>query len=452
MKVDRIEIRNYKGFENCDVDFHPNVNVFIGSNASGKTTLLTAIVKSLFSITKRFTEGSAGGNLALTNSDINYRSLFTYIKTDYSNFPETDNIKFSSFIQSGIITEDAKNKSKDVTVKLNEFVHRINNIIGTTSMTIPIVKFYPANRVSLFRTTDNFSDRIPKVFKIAQLETWSNIYHNNLSYSNFSKWFIENENNELRLQREYRNFDLESPSLKSIRIALSKTFELLNFGQYKVISKEFKREGSSKLTTTLVLLNLQTNLEEDINNKSDGEKAIITLIADIAYNLSIAKNFVMDDDFLKSPGVVMIDEIETHLHPKWQREILPILTTIFPNIQFFVATHSPQIVASVPSDCVFVCDNFNVEKVHLKTLGEDTNSLLKFIFEATERPKPYIELIEQIDSLIDNNAQIEKIQTVINKIIDLYNEDKNISISNLIDDLNIRLSAYKFEKEYEKDR
>lgn len=451
MKVDRIEITNYKGFEKCNIDFHPNVNVFIGSNASGKTTLLTAVAKSLYSITKRFVDGGGGGNLTLTNNDINYRNISTYIKANFSNFPETDNLKFSSFIQSGIVTEEIKKILNEVTVGLNQFVNQLNNSIGIAPKTIPIVKFYPANRVSLFRTQEGMPDRIPKVYKISQLETWNNIYHNNLSYSAFAKWFIENENNELRLQREYRNFDLQSPALKSIRIALSKTFELLAFGQYKIISKEIKREGTSKLITSLVLLNTETQKEEDINNKSDGEKAIISLIADIAYNLSLAKDFTKDDDFLKSPGIVMIDEIETHLHPKWQREIIPILREVFPNIQFFVATHSPQIVASVPSECVFVCDNFSVDGVHLKTLGEDTNSILIDIFNATDRPKPYIELLQKFDNLIDADASIDSLTSVIIEIKNMYERDNGIGISNLIDELNIRLSAYKFDKEYDKD-
>jgi predicted ATP-binding protein involved in virulence len=452
MKVDRIEIRNYKGFESCDVDFHPNINVFIGSNASGKTTLLTAIAKSIYNITKRFVDGNGGGNLTLTNNDINYRNIYTFIKANYTNFPQKEDLKFSSFIQSGILTEEIKVLNMHTANDLNRLIGEINNIIGTTTMTIPIIKYYPANRVSLFRTQDNFSDRIPKVYKISQLETWSNIYHNNLSYSAFAKWFIENENNELRLQREHRDFDLQSPALKSIRIALSKAFELLAFGQYKIISKEIKREGTSKLTTSLVLLNTETQKEEDINNKSDGEKAIISLIADIAYNLSIAKDFTRDDDFLKSPGIVMIDEIETHLHPKWQREIIPILREVFPNIQFFVATHSPQIVASVPSECVFVCDNFKVDGVHLKTLGEDTNSLLKYIFDATDRPKEYVKLIEKIDSLIEKNESPESIKDLIHAIELKYNkEDKASGLSNLIDELNIRLAAYEFDRDYEKN-
>lgn len=445
MKVDRIEIRNYKGFESCDFDFHPNMNVFIGSNASGKTTLLTALLKSLATISGSVV-GINNEVMSLRNDDINYNENYASITADISNFDDIG-IKFKTFTNIGafknIQTTDF------IRQQFHTVINSFNNKIGVSPLTIPIIKFYPANRGSItYSEVHNHNN-----FKISQLETWANIYQDTLSYSKFFHWFFENETDELRLQRDFKDFSVQSPALKDVRRALQLAFDELGYGNYSLISKQIKRTGSSKLLPSLFLKNKKKGKEESLDNKSDGEKAIITLVADIAYNLSIAKDFVSDNDFLKSPGIVMIDEIETHLHPKWQREILPLLSKIFPNIQFFVATHSPQIVASVSSESVFVCDNFTVEPVHLKTLGEDTNSLLKYIFEATDRPKTYIDLIDKIDELMDNNENYEAIKQVISEIEKKYNEeDTASSISNLIDELNIKLSAYQFDKEYEKDK
>ena len=391
MKVDKIVIKNYKGFENCEVNFHPNVNVFIGSNASGKTTMLNAISKSATAIVPRVTNNNQMSSINI--EDINYNSLFSYIVGDVSGFTD-ENINFKSFTHAGIVTEEAKLISSEINDKIHKVANIFNARISVSPTTIPIIKFYPANRSSF--TYSEVS--INNIFKISQLETWSNIRQSSLSYSKFFHWFFENETDELRLQRDYKDFNAQSPALRDVRKALRLTFEELGYGNFTLISKQIKRKGNSKLLPSIFLKNLDTKKEESLDNKSDGEKAIITLIADIAYNLSIAKDFSIDDDFLKSPGIVLIDEIETHLHPKWQREILPILTKLFPNIQFFVATHSPQIVASVNSESVFVFDNFNVDKVNLKTLGEDTNSLLRYIFEATDRPKSYIDLIEKIET------------------------------------------------------
>jgi predicted ATP-binding protein involved in virulence len=442
MKVDSIVIKNYKGFRDCEVDFHPKMNVFIGSNASGKTTLLNAVLKSIVGLTSKINGSSSLKKIK--NEDINYNEKFSSLIGYISDFTDSD-LDVKTFIHAGIESQESKITARTIENQLNYIVQDLLKIIKVSPITIPIVKFYPANRSSVTYLEVGRDS----LYQISQLETWSNIYHNSLSYSKFFHWFFENETEELRMQRDHNNFNIQNPNLRDVRKALEVTFSELGYGSFSLLSKQIKRAGNSKLLPSLFLKNNLTKEEESLDNKSDGEKAIITLIADIAYNLSIAKDFVNDDDFLKSPGIVMIDEIETHLHPKWQREILPILSKIFPNIQFFVATHSPQIVASVPSDCVFICDNFKVEKVHLKTLGEDTNSLLSEIFNATDRPKNYIELIEKFDNLIDSEASVDKLSEVIDELKKLYEKDNGIGISNFIDELNIRLSAYKFDKEYE---
>ena len=445
MKVDRIEIKNYKGFENCNIDFHPKMNVFIGNNASGKTTILNAISKSAASIVPRVISRNA---VSITNEDINYKALFAYIIGHISHFTE-DDINFQTFTHAGIVTEDAKLISAKISKDISTVASNFKKKIQVSPITIPIIKFYSANRGSF---SYSYSEGIIDIYDISQLETWSNIMQSSLSYGKFSHWFYQNETDELRLQRDYKDFNAQSPALRDVRKALALAFKELGYGDYSLVSKQIKRAGNSKLTPALFLKNNKTLKEENLDKKSDGEKAIITLISDIAYNLSIAKDFAVDNDFLKSSGIVIIDEIETHLHPKWQREILPILLKLFPNIQFFVATHSPQIVASVPSDSVFVCDNFKTEKVSLKTLGEDTNSILVEIFNATDRPKSYIKLIQQFDNLIDNDGNnAPKLEKIISEIKKMYEKDTGSGISDLIDELNIRLSSYKFDKEYEED-
>ena len=444
MKVDNIALKNYKGFEDCIVQFHPRMNVFIGSNGSGKTSLMTALLKVLSKIVLTQTHQYSSEKMILKNEDINYKENYASITatiSDFINYPSS----FKTFINTGA-AQDLKSPSEIE----NQFKQVIKFLQDETisSVTIPIFKFYSANRGTVaYKEVFHGS-----VYRISQLETWSNIYQDDISYSKFLHWYFDNETDELRFQRDNNNFQIESPRLRDVRTALRIAFLELGYGSYNILSKQIKIKGSSKLLPSVFLKNLDTGIEESLDNKSDGEKAIITLIADIAYNLSIAKDYLIDDDFLKSPGIVMIDEIETHLHPKWQREILPILSRIFPNIQFFVATHSPQIVASVSSDSILVCDNFQVDNIHLKTKGEDSNSLLKYIFESTDRPKQYIQLINEFESLMEKNADYSVLKNIIYKVEEKYNQDEGSSISNLIDELNIRLAAYQFDKEYEKDR
>ena len=447
MQIDRIELKNYRGFEDCIIDFHPNINVFIGSNASGKTTILKSIVKSIYSLTSQFVASSESSKeLTLSEDDINYKSEFLTIRSTISNFPNYSK-KIELRIEEGILNDDILSRKTYFENEKRDFRMWFNNSIKTTIPEIPIIKFYPANRGSISYVNRSRN----ALLHTTQMETWANIYQDEISYSSFFQWFFENETSELRLQRNSNDFGIESPKLKNVRTALYKAFEKLNFGNYILLSEQIERKGSSKLIPTLVLRNRDSGQEEILDNLSEGQKAIIILIADIAYNLSLSNNFDTNSNFLDSEGIVIIDEVETHLHPRWQREILPILLDVFPKIQFFVATHSPQIISSVESQNVFICDNFQVNHVNLKTKGEDTNSLLKHIFDASERPKPYIKLINKFNTLIETNADYKSIEKVIEEVKELYNQDKANSISNLIDELNIKLSAYQFEKEYDKD-
>tara|TARA_R110000823_G_C15905063_1_gene497273 strand:+ start:304 stop:1623 length:1320 start_codon:yes stop_codon:yes gene_type:complete len=439
MKLDSIEINGYKGFRNVKIDFNSNLNILIGSNASGKTTILDAIGTIFHDFTRRFTGGGFGvPDLELSDYHINYDSKSILLKGQIIDFPNFDknlvwNVEYGS-----------QNFQQN-----NEFHNWFYNEIEKGIAKIHIVKYYPSNRGSNDYSEQNLYSG--QHYRTPQLEAWSNLYQNNLTYSKFLHWFFDNENNELRLQKSKNDFTIESPRLRDVRAAIQKTFEILEFGNYNLSSKQVESRTNSKFMPTLVLSKNGTDKEIRLDGMSAGQKAIVTLIADIAYNLSIANNFKEHKKFLEAGGIVLIDEIETHLHPKWQREIVNILTQVFPNIQFFIATHSPQVISSVKSENIFVCDDFGIEKVNLKTKGEDTNSLLKYIFEASDRPKPYIELINEFNRLIENNSKYDAIEKVIKQIEELYNQDDASAISNLIDELNIKFAAYQFEQEYEKN-
>jgi len=448
MIIKDIELKNYKGFKDCTIKFHPKVNVFIGNNASGKTSLLTAIVKNLVSITTNFAQLNNMINrekMFLSDTDINYNEICCSVKLIIDKFPNYHTkikslVDFGAFFPSEEREDFRKNKMA--------FIEWYSTYVKTTTSTVPIIKYYHANR-GTFDYLYTSGNR--KNYFISQLETWDYIYQDSLSYSSFFKWFLENETSELRLQRDSKDLNIENPALRDVRKALRVAFKKLGYDNVVLKSDQIKRQGNSDLVPVLLLENLENKKTEDLSHKSDGEKAMISLISDIAYNLSIAKDFIKNDDFLNSPGIVLIDEIEMHLHPNWQRKIVPILTEIFPNIQFFITTHSPQIISSVKSESIFLLNKFKAEKVNLKTKGEDTNSILKFIFNSTERPDKYIDLINKFDTLIEEEAKPKELEEIIKEIKKIDREDLSTPISNLFDELNIRLEAYKFDIENEKN-
>ncbi len=459
MIVKKIDIENYKGFEKQEITFNDNLNVFIGANASGKTSILEAIVKCLYRLTRQFVQISTpyleptilsqDRSLLLNRSEIRHHNLYAKIKT-FLDVSEYGNLEIGMY--AGSLDESQKKERKVYENNLVLFTNFFDSKISDAPFTIPIIKYYPADKGRVKFLTLSSDEKLYR-YPIPQLEAWVNVFQNDYSYSNFLEWFFEYETQELRLQRDTNDFNLESNYLKYVRYAVERALHAIYDKSYTIKSDGKSRGGTSKLTPTLLLkVKDKDHLPaEDLELKSSGEKSIITLVADIAYNLALAHDFESDENYLNSPGIVLIDEIEEHLHPNWQRKIIPILTSVFPKIQFFITTHSPQVISSVNSKHVFLCEDFVVDKVHLRTKGVDSNALLTFLFNSTERPKEYIDLINKFDELVENEADTSELERIIEKVSKLEEEDTGSNISGLVGELGIKLAAYKFDLEHEMD-
>lgn len=136
-----------------------------------------------------------------------------------------------------------------------------------------------------------------------------------------------------------------------------------------------------------------------IDQLSDGEKLLLALAADLARRLAMV--YADRGDPLLGEAIVLIDEIELHLHPSWQRRVLKALLSTFPNCQFIVTTHSPQVLSEVPNDAVVLVDNFQFRSPGAPTAGRDSNAILAEAMDTPERPVAQLEAIRAISTLLD---------------------------------------------------
>lgn len=369
MQIKDIHIQNLRGFEDEKIEFHPNLNVFIGSNASGKTTILEAVLNCCYETMKAF---SSFDDKNLPNFgqfsfyEIKEEKEFLGVASEVSLYFDRKYYDLHTSYTKGesdsqIEWKESHQKSEKPYLDLNK----------NESKTLPIFCYYPANKTRIFESEEYDNKSEFGYFSFSQLEAWDNVYRDGLSYSALLEWFFQQETQELMSKRDSGDDKYEDFELALFRTAMTKVFKNLYGKKMHIKSDQIKSKHTNKLIPTLSIQEKKgkTSRKEYLESKSEGEKTIITLVADIAYNLAIAKDFEndSDEDFLKSRGVVMIDEIETHLHPNWQRKIVPILRKVFPNIQFFITTHSPQVVSSVASESVFVCEDFKVNKVNFRT-------------------------------------------------------------------------------------
>jgi predicted ATP-binding protein involved in virulence len=142
-----------------------------------------------------------------------------------------------------------------------------------------------------------------------------------------------------------------------------------------------------------------------VDQLSDGEKCLLAMAGDLARRLAMANPFA--DDPLRGSGVVLIDEIELHLHPGAQRTVVPALERTFPGCQFIVSTHSPQVLSSLHAADVRVLEGFELRTLERGTWRRDTNRILEAAFGDPGRPPEVAVKLNALRDAVDADSHEE---------------------------------------------
>jgi predicted ATP-binding protein involved in virulence len=116
-------------------------------------------------------------------------------------------------------------------------------------------------------------------------------------------------------------------------------------------------------------------------------------------------------------GCVTIDEIDLHLHPKWQAKAIGILQQLLPNVQFFVTTHSPTVVANFKNGSLYVIQDDLVQKQGNTYFGKEVNAVLRNVLGAHDRHVPTQQKIDGLLRLIDNDPKHSSIPVLLDELI-----------------------------------
>ena len=132
---------------------------------------------------------------------------------------------------------------------------------------------------------------------------------------------------------------------------------------------------------------------------SDGEKCLIALLGDLAMRLAICNPAL--ENPLEGDAVVLIDELELHLHPVWQGALIPGFLKTFPNCQFIVTTNSPLVLCGVQADSIWVMHETDAPYHPERSYGMDSSEVLREVMGAPSRPADVTDALDRIDSLLD---------------------------------------------------
>ncbi|MDR2353601.1 MAG: AAA family ATPase [Deltaproteobacteria bacterium] len=380
MQIKSIELENFRCFKKIKIDFNSHLTVLIGKNTSGKTTILDVLSAYLNLISSSFlkeTSWNASTIDIFKTSDVSYH----FNRNDIYSKLEIDDLTLVLQYQQN---NDLEYKNKLFTYGMHsffaipdsfthDFFTKFKKILQKYAT---IFVYYPAHRFLYPTEENNLNNNISSDDVLSPYFYTTSIIENlRMDYS----WLAEKIITETMEKSETNNLNYRLPELETVRLALSQML----FDKYE--NPNFNIEEN-----TITLTEKKSNKIFNFSQLSHGFQSILTIIFDLSRRMAQAfchnnKDF-KPESALSMPAVVLIDEIENHLHPKWQQDVLPCLLNTFPKTQFIVTTHSPQVLTSIEPKNIRFLDDPNSQSVETCTFGANSSDVLQFIFGVNPRP------------------------------------------------------------------
>jgi predicted ATP-binding protein involved in virulence len=389
--LNRIIINNFRSIENLTIECGRGINVFAGVNGAGKSTVLHAILINLSWLKARMRGTSARG-MMIDFSDIRHGAVSSSVTT----------VADEACWQIARVAPARKSEVKSELGILGKYaaglMERYYESGGRTNL--PMIVTYSVNRSLV-----DVPARVQKKHELDAPALYAADIDGGMRLRAFYEWFREREDIENEIKNENRDLNLEDSQLRAVRNAIAIAmpgYTDLHVRRRKPAGFELKKDGYSFR----------------VNQLSDGEKCYLTLIGDIARRLAVC-NPVLENP-LEGEGVVLIDELELHLHPAWQSGAIDIFRRVFPNCQFFISTHSPHIVQNLQlegNDTLSVLENGKLLPVSA-SYGESIEQLYYRVFNMkTLLPAPVQNTLDDIwGRLANGDADSDGLRNAIEKL------------------------------------
>ena len=438
MKVKRLHLQNYGRFEDLKIDFAPttektgNVTVIVGNNGAGKSQILQALATSLSWFVGSLKTGEITGSkidLKLIKNDKTEASIKVITDHQKDNKSDVSKSQFSfvqwqlSNVRDGRVEQLGNNFSQ-----LNGLVKRYRNkLTHVENFALPLLVLYPVERAvlqyvaadtvsygydqlkgyygSLDGASIDFSDFLSWFRNAEDIENEANIKNIGLDKYSYNEKKKEIDNEISKLETMIEKEDNENNKIELLKTLLKRYSESIKMADLYMSEIDLSR---NLLIRSIPLLATKEAIEDftcfqnphirrqdtptmivekdgeelDVNQLSQGEKSLLALVGDIARRLATLNPSL--DNPLEGEGVVMIDEVDLHLHPKWQHDLIDKLVKTFPNVQFILTTHSPHVISDRNDILLYSLDDSELTEMP-NVYGEDANTVLTKIFDVDIR-------------------------------------------------------------------
>ena len=452
MQLKNISISNFGRFETLELSLAPkesfksNVTVLIGANGGGKTTVLRALAISLSWFVARIKNYKGNGNPIPEDAILNGAPSSAISLTVFQQREFKWTVARSRSGQKG----EHISQFQDLSFLADEYRTALSRNEHTN---LPLVAFYPVER-SVLDIPLEIKGRRP----FSQLDGYENSLNQGVDFRRFFEWFreredVENESLSALLQKNRSRM----AELFNLMEAAPERLDNLKYPDWNGLSRELKevldalklardvdrtskdrqlaavRDAISNFMpgfTNLqvrrkprLFMSIDKNGETlDVTQLSQGEKSLMALVGDIARRLAMLHP--QRENPLHGEGVVLIDEVDMHLHPQWARTIIERLTNTFPNCQFILSTHSPLVISDYKEALVYALDNGKLVSIPSQ-YGQDANTVLLDVMNTNVR-----------------NATVNK---RLNDLLDLIQDTKLDEAKHLLQELEDELPAQNLE-------
>ena len=361
MRIQSIDIAGFRGISDLSLDFSEGINVLAGINGAGKSTVLDCAAILLSRLIGRI-RSSAGTGRLFSESDIN---------NDVRETRNSIEIHFRGEIVQWRVTKGRKGRRKQRIGGLEQLRTHVDllhsELEANESLTLPLAVYYPVNRAVLdiplrIRTKHGF-DRLA-AYDQALSGSWS-------SFRIFFEWFRQREDleNERRLEKP-RFCDHQLQAVRTATESMLPGFRNLRVRR-SPLRMVVEKDGEELI----------------VNQLSDGEKCALAMVGDLARRMATANPHMQEP--LVAEAIVLIDEIDLHLHPAWQHTLPSTLEETFPKCQFLLSTHSPAILSHLDPNSIWMLERTSggIEaRRPAQAYGQTVDRVLEDVMNVPARP------------------------------------------------------------------
>lgn len=390
MRIDKLCLQNFRNFKKLELSLNPKMNIIVGNNGSGKTALLlgaltgaSAFFLGIDGVSARSIQSEDVRHLTVENGQILQQEdqypVEVYCEGEVDGRPCNWKRTLNGAEKNTTYGEAAS--IRKIAAELQDRIRKLDGANAQETATLPLIAYYGTGRLWAQKKAKRENRQRPG----SRLEGYEDCIAEQATEKQLLDWF---SSMTLLVHQEG-----EIPQYTAVQKALEQCFaDLVDHDKSQAVRVEYRQRYASIVVE-------YTNPEgvremHPIWEMSDGYRSVLNMVADIAHRMAVL-NPHLGSEAMKTPGVIVIDEVELHLHPGWQKRILKDLAKVFPCIQFVVSTHSPEVITSYKEASLILLHHSGKAETYDSAYGKDTNTVLNCILNVKERPNEIAELFDK---------------------------------------------------------